>query len=964
MAGLAQFEDAVDGLSDLVEVESGPYLVVYRGLLDDDGEDRVVQLRTVADTVPDPDGALAEAIQRRARMWGQTATHPNIATLLEADGEPRPWLLVADQPHTFAAARPRMTVETACGVVADVAEALRNAALYNIDHGNITPRTVAVWTDGSVTVDDWGLTRTVATHADGSYVTGYTAPEQLDTDRTATTEQTDVYGLGALAYFALTGRPPYEADRDAILAGDLTPPSAVDDALPSTIDDPIVQALDPDPGGRPDGIYAFARAFAEATADIGDVDVLPRRDGVVSPFSELVALDGVDRPTADALRAAGFRTVEQVANAAQSDLASAPGVGDALAARIKAAAGGYDSGTKPESGAEETDSGGSNDAGEAITEVFDGTETGTDDDGAAESAGRPSATELERRADGNVTADRLTESDSNTPLYDHLGADEQPHYYASNVNKGLKIEDPDTGEAETPYNVPYSHSGDRHLLVTDERVLFVGGNEDGSDDVVSMPYDELVGVEANRGWTKARLTVEHADGRRISFYGVKGADHVEDAGGYVRRRVDSAATDRGDTDGSGDVDGRDEPTDPAVGAESADGTRELAEISGVGSGHAESLRESGYETRADIARASQSDLASVPGIGTALAARIKADVEGLEVESEIDGSPTPGDDTAAAPDASAGDGTDGSGPPEWDHDGEDDRSAEEIAATARGNLTAEHLTDSDTNTPLREHLGPGEQPHYYFQNVVKGLRFTHPEWDDKKTPYNVGYGHSGGRYLLVTDRRILFVGGNTDGTDTVVSFPYSTLVGAEANWGWTKGRLTVEHVDGRRISFFDGGGQAKHIEDGGEYVSERIENVDSSVAGRSTPDASATANDADMTDETADQATGEDPTESDERDQTDEPPHTAELAREDDSAAPVTEQDDGTTDGAASDRTVEESAADADLTADERAEVDTTDGEAEDEPVLAYCPSCGEALEQLDRQPNFCPSCGEDLTAY
>ncbi|MFC6733365.1 50S ribosomal protein L32e [Haladaptatus sp. DYSN1] len=67
-----------------------------------------------------------------------------------------------------------------------------------------------------------------------------------------------------------------------------------------------------------------------------------------------------------------------------------------------------------------------------------------------------------------------------------------------------------------------------------------------------------------------------------------------------------------------------------------DAPNELTDISGVGEAKAEALREAGYETVEDVARASQADLAEVDGIGNALAARIKADVGGLEVSEETD----------------------------------------------------------------------------------------------------------------------------------------------------------------------------------------------------------------------------------------------------------------------------------------------------------------------------------------
>ncbi|OSO98455.1 50S ribosomal protein L32e [Halorubrum ezzemoulense DSM 17463] len=63
---------------------------------------------------------------------------------------------------------------------------------------------------------------------------------------------------------------------------------------------------------------------------------------------------------------------------------------------------------------------------------------------------------------------------------------------------------------------------------------------------------------------------------------------------------------------------------------------ELEDISGVGPSKADALREAGYETVEDGKAASQSALSEVDGVGNALAARVKADVGGLEVDEEAD----------------------------------------------------------------------------------------------------------------------------------------------------------------------------------------------------------------------------------------------------------------------------------------------------------------------------------------
>lgn len=88
-----------------------------------------------------------------------------------------------------------------------------------------------------------------------------------------------------------------------------------------------------------------------------------------------------------------------------------------------------------------------------------------------------------------------------------------------------------------------------------------------------------------------------------------------------------------------------------------DEPEELEDISGIGPAKADALRESGFETIDDLRSADDDDLATVHGISTALAARIKADIGELEVDEDVDADresdredEPDDDDTAAAAD--------------------------------------------------------------------------------------------------------------------------------------------------------------------------------------------------------------------------------------------------------------------------------------------------------------------------
>ena len=67
---------------------------------------------------------------------------------------------------------------------------------------------------------------------------------------------------------------------------------------------------------------------------------------------------------------------------------------------------------------------------------------------------------------------------------------------------------------------------------------------------------------------------------------------------------------------------------------SDDAPEELEDVAGVGPAKAESLRDAGYDSVEDLQAASQAELSEVSGVGNALAARIKAEVGGLEVSED------------------------------------------------------------------------------------------------------------------------------------------------------------------------------------------------------------------------------------------------------------------------------------------------------------------------------------------
>ena len=270
MSGHEEFAAAIDGLGGLEERRPQyrhDALEVYAGTVDDGSTGRAVELRAV----PAGSGAAVEdAFSEVVQAWWSVSDVDGVVDLLRWGLEPRPWALIADGgEETLATAWETVDDAIATDTVTAVGEALSAASAEGVTHGNLRPAHVRL-TGGepAALVDDWGLGRAVAEAAGGTVVTGFTAPEQLE-GSTADGGAVDTYGLAALAYFALTERPPFPEDRAAILGERPQPVSAFRPELPDAVDDLVMRGLRRDPDERPDGPGAFAAEFGETMAGGG-----------------------------------------------------------------------------------------------------------------------------------------------------------------------------------------------------------------------------------------------------------------------------------------------------------------------------------------------------------------------------------------------------------------------------------------------------------------------------------------------------------------------------------------------------------------------------------------------------------------------------------------------------------------------------------------------------------------------
>lgn len=148
------------------------------------------------------------------------------------------------------------------GVFLSICNAVRFAHSHNIIHRDLKPDNVVVGDYGEVFVLDWGLAKSLAVRDSsatgdrcspkfietlltqpGSYLgtPAYSAPEQAEAaDDTDT--RTDIYGLGAILYELLTGRPPTPKGITS-QATEIPPPRQINASIPAPLSSIASKAL-------------------------------------------------------------------------------------------------------------------------------------------------------------------------------------------------------------------------------------------------------------------------------------------------------------------------------------------------------------------------------------------------------------------------------------------------------------------------------------------------------------------------------------------------------------------------------------------------------------------------------------------------------------------------------------------------------------------------------------------------
>lgn len=174
---------------------------------------RPVALKRLAPTL----GSQARA-EREARLAARL-NHPHVVAVFDLiQDEDDEWLVMEYvEGSTLAAtvlADGPLSPDQAAPILAQVADALAAAHAAGIVHRDVKPSNILIDLEGAAKLTDFGVARSAdvdATLTQTGFLTGspaYLAPEVAAGGPAG--PPSDVWSLGATAFHALTGRPPYE----------------------------------------------------------------------------------------------------------------------------------------------------------------------------------------------------------------------------------------------------------------------------------------------------------------------------------------------------------------------------------------------------------------------------------------------------------------------------------------------------------------------------------------------------------------------------------------------------------------------------------------------------------------------------------------------------------------------------------------------------------------------------------
>ncbi|HEV3298090.1 MAG TPA: serine/threonine-protein kinase [Planctomycetaceae bacterium] len=258
------------GYDLLEEVGRGGMGIVYRAR--ERNLERTVAIKRIrAGALADDDST--QRFLKEAKAVSRL-NHPNIVHIYcvgDCEGEPFIALEFVEGPTLGERiGGTPLAPQLAGTVAAAVARAVEHAHEHGIIHRDLKPANILLSgpPDGPVPkVTDFGAAKELenATHDERTQFLGtpsYMAPEQVEPKWGAISQLTDVYGIGAVLYEALTGRPPFRADSIGetlrqVVETQPVSPRLLNPAVPRDLETACLKCLRKEPGRRYDSAAAL-----------------------------------------------------------------------------------------------------------------------------------------------------------------------------------------------------------------------------------------------------------------------------------------------------------------------------------------------------------------------------------------------------------------------------------------------------------------------------------------------------------------------------------------------------------------------------------------------------------------------------------------------------------------------------------------------------------------------------------
>jgi serine/threonine protein kinase len=187
-----------------------------------------------------------------------------------------------------------LAISRAVNYVAQAALGLQHAADAGLVHRDVKPSNLMLDWEGTIKLLDLGLARfarradNIVQAKDSLTILGtadYLAPEQARTS--SVDARADIYALGAVAYFLLTGKPPFDGGSVAqkLIRHQTEVPRPVDESrheVPAGVSAVISRMLAKDPAERP---QSPSRIIAELKSWVTDVSPPTKEEMPPSRFA-------------------------------------------------------------------------------------------------------------------------------------------------------------------------------------------------------------------------------------------------------------------------------------------------------------------------------------------------------------------------------------------------------------------------------------------------------------------------------------------------------------------------------------------------------------------------------------------------------------------------------------------------------------------------------------------------------